>query len=175
MEILFFLYNQGCYILSTEYENYSLAEIQGAVILLRRTKLWLRGKTDGERLMYVCSCVATKAARDWLCVRVCVILCAYKTLLRCISKQTSKKWEVRSLKERKQAPCTVHPNKQARSKRELGSLQERKQAPRSHSQGSGAAWGQNHPPHRLHCPVPESWNVTVSTAGSNCRAFRQPD
>ena len=88
MEILFFLYNQGCYSLSTEYENYLLAEIQGAVILLRRTKLWLRGKTDGERLMYVCSCVATKPV--CVCVCVCVILCAYKTLLSCISKQTNK-------------------------------------------------------------------------------------
>lgn len=61
MEILFFLYNQGCYMLSTEYENYSLAEIQGAVVVLLRTKTMVKGKNW------------------WWEAHVCVFLCGYKT------------------------------------------------------------------------------------------------
>lgn len=80
MEILFFLYNQGCYILSTEYENYSLAEIQGAVVVLLRTKLWLKGKTDGERLttmvrgMCVLVWLQNLPGTDSVCVRDLVCL-----------------------------------------------------------------------------------------------------
>ena len=120
MEILFFLYNQGCYSLSTEYENYLLAEIQGAVILLRRTKLWLRGKTDGERLMYVCSCVATKPV--CVCVCVCVWSCVptKHSLAVYLNRQTRKQMRGSFIKGKKASP--VHCTSEQMSKQANVSL-----------------------------------------------------